>query len=171
MNILWIEIEIELFEIELFSKWNWTFENEIELFKIELLYPRAKTKMKKVGAAQGKILYKCGPRSMKFGPISIWRVLVDLRLFNGANLCFWWRKKRKMWTAGIWVRHPNSVWFTHFYCISSFTCAYAIAYNNIFEYWYNILLADSPRTTCLQSKLESNNLIQPQPQEVYQEKA
>ena len=67
------------------------------------LGPRAKSKMivdyahylptklarKKINAAQGKILYKCGPRSMKFGPISIWRVLVDLRLFNGPNLYFW----------------------------------------------------------------------------------
>ena len=53
------------------------------------LSPRAKSKIENWSAAQGKILYKCGPRSMKFGPISIWRVLVDLRLFNEPNLCFW----------------------------------------------------------------------------------
>ena len=70
---------------------------KLNFFKIELLklklnflyYPRAKSKREEVGAAQGKILYKCGPGSMKFGPISIWRVLVDLRLFNGPNLYFW----------------------------------------------------------------------------------
>ena len=128
----WIFCELKL-KLN-FLKLNF-FQSEIELlkmklnfFKIELLCPRAKTKMtvgyahylptklarKKIGAAQGKILYKCGPGSMKFGPISIWRVLVDLRLFNGPNLCSWWRKKKKNVDGrymGIIPPIPLEYWF------------------------------------------------------------
>lgn len=36
------------------------------------------------------------------------------------------KKKRKMWTAGIWVSHPNSVWIAHFISSMPITWAFTV---------------------------------------------